>query len=134
MRFEFYVLNYDFNGKEVKMYNIFNNCKVQECVEKEVKRYLRSPIKYKNKTLLKETQQYGFEALESEVDWIIKWQEWGRHEYEISAGEPFEDDCSKLKRWDCYQQAHANIKMITYEVIRQYKEQIKKEKNKNAST
>ena len=30
---------------------------------------------------------------------------------------------------DCYEQAHMNIEMITREVIRQYKEQKKKEKD-----
>ena len=48
MQFEFYVLNYDTNKKKVINYNIFNNINVQEWTEKEVRKYLRSPKKYKH--------------------------------------------------------------------------------------
>ena len=50
------------------------------------------------------------------------------YEYEISVGGVFEKDCNKLEKWDCYGQAKPNMKIITREVIRQYKEQ-KKEKD-----
>lgn len=70
---------------------------------------------------------YGFDALVNEIDSIIRWQEWSRREYEVSVGDAFETDCEKLEKWDCYGQAKPNMKMITYEVIRQYKEQKKKE-------
>ena len=137
MRFEFYVLNYDFNRKKVINYNIFNNINVQEWTEKAVRKYLRSPkkykhiIQYKNEFLGKEEIAiYGFEALVEEIDGIIHWQEWSRREYEISVGDAFEDDCNKLEKIDCYYQAHANIKTIVREVIYQYKQQLKQEKNK----
>ena len=48
MQFEYYVLNYDTNKKKVINYNIFNNINVQECTEKEVRKYLRAPKKYKH--------------------------------------------------------------------------------------
>lgn len=126
MRFEFYVLNYDTNRKKVFMFNIFNNIRVQECTEKAIKKYLRSPKKFtytpynKNKETL-----YGFDALVKEIDSIIKWQEWSRVQYEISVGDAFEDDCNKLEKWDCYQQAQPNMEIITREVIFQYKQQLK---------
>ena len=136
MQFEFYVLNYDFNKKKVVNYNIFNNINVQECTEKEVRKYLRAPKKYKhivqyeNKFLgREEITIYGFDALVEEIDSIIAWQERGRREYEVSVGDAFETDCGKLEKWDCYGQAKPNMKMITYEVIRQYKEQKKKAKD-----
>ena len=62
-----------------------------------------------------------------EIDSIIKWCEWSKREYEISVADAFETDCEKLEKWDCYGQAKPNMKMITYEVIRQYKEQKKGE-------
>ena len=74
------------------------------------------------------TVVYGFEALVKEIDSIIAWQERGRREYEVSIGDAFETDCEKLEKWDCYGQAKPNMKMITYEVIRQYKEQKKEER------
>ena len=48
MQFEYYVLNYDTNKKKVINYNIFNNISVQEWTEKEVRKYLRAPKKYKH--------------------------------------------------------------------------------------
>ena len=132
MQFEFYVLNYDCNKKKVINYNIFNNIRVQEWTEKEVRKYLRAPKKYKhivqyeNKFLdREEIAIYGFDALVEEINSIIAWQERGRREYECSVADAFETDCEKLEKWDCYGQSKPNMKMITYEVIRQYKEQKK---------
>ena len=136
MQFEFYVLNYDTNKKKVINYNIFNNINVQEYTEKEVGKYLRSPKKYKHIVQHKndflgreEIAVYGFDALVKEIDSIIRWQEWSRREFEVSVGDAFETDCEKLEKWDCYRQAKPNIEMITREVIWQYKQQQKKEKD-----
>ena len=129
MQFEFYVLNYDFNKKKVVNYNVFNNILVQEHTEKAVRKYLRSPKNYKHVVQHKndflgreEIAVYGFDALVREIDGIIKWCEWSKREYEISVADAFETDCEKLEKWDCYGQAKPNMKMITYEVIRQYKQ------------
>ena len=126
MQFEFFVLNYDFNRRKVINYNIFNNILVQEWTEKAVKKYLRSPKKFSYIPFGKdETTIYGFEALVREIESTIRWQEWGRREYEISVGDAFETDTDELEKWDCYMQAKPNMVIITHEVIRQYKEQLK---------
>ena len=128
MQFEFYVLNYDFNRKKVEMFNIFNNILVQEWTEKEVRKYLRSPKKFVYKSSHKDIEPiHGFDALVKEIDGIIKWQEWSRSQYECSVGYAFETDCNKVEKIDCYYQAHANAEIITHTVLRQYKEQLKKE-------
>ena len=134
MKFEFYVLNYDTNRKKIINYNIFNNIRVQEWTEKAVRKYLRAPkkfkhiVQYENKFLdREEIAIYGFDALVKEIDGIIKWGEWSRREYEISVGDAFESDINKLEKWDCYAQAKPNMVIIAHEVIRQYKEQLKKE-------
>ena len=134
MKFEYYVLNYDFNKKKVVNYNIFNNIRVQEWTEKEVRKYLRAPKKYKhivqyeNKFLgREEIAVYGFDALVEEIDRTIAWQERGRCEYECSVGDAFETDINNYEKWDTYSQAKPNMAIITHEVIRQYKEQLKKE-------
>ena len=132
MKFEFYVLNYNHNKQKVEMFNIFQNIRVQESTEKAVKKYLRNPKNFAYKPFWKdENVIYGFDALVREVDSVIAWQERGRSEYECSCGYAFEMDCKKLEKIDCWYQAHANIKMITHEVIRQYKEQLKEEKKVN---
>ena len=96
MQFEYYVLNYDTNKKKVINYNIFNNINDQECTEKEVRKYLRAPKKYKHIVRYKndflgreEIAVYGFDALAKEIDSIIAWQEHGRREYEVSVGDAF---------------------------------------------
>lgn len=133
MKFEFYVLNYDFNGKRVENFNIFNNISLNNAVEKEVRKYLRSPSKYyymKHGLWVGEhTYIYGFDGLCETIKMLIMWQEWSRREYEISVGDAFEDDLSKFEKWDCYRQCMPNIAIITREVIWQYKQQDKKEKN-----
>lgn len=129
MQFEFYVLNYDFNNKKVRMFNIFNNALVQEYTEKAIRKYLRSPKNYKYKSLYKDKETVcGFDALVKEIDSIIHWQEFSRVEYELSCGYAFETDCNKLEKIDCYYQAHANAEIIAHTVLRQYKEQLKKQK------
>ena len=126
MRFEYYVLNHNFNRDKIGLFNIFDNCYVQERTEKEIRKYLRSPKNYKYDSFFKDEEPvYGFDALVKEIDSIIRWQEWSRREFEVSVGDAFETDCEKLEKWDCYGQAKPNMKMITYEVIRQYKEQKK---------
>ena len=134
MQFEFYVLNYDLNKKKVINYNIFNNINVQEYTEKTVKKYLRAPKKYKHIVQYKndflgreEIAVYGFDALVEEIDRTIAWQERGRCEYECSVGDAFETDINNYEKWDTYSQAKPNMAIITHEVIRQYKEQLKKE-------
>ena len=135
MQFEFYVLNYDTNKKKVINYNIFNNINVQEWTEKEVRKYLRAPKKYKhivqyeNKILgREEIAIYGFDALVEEIDRTIAWQERGRREYECSVGDAFTTDCNKLEKIDCYYQSKPNMEIIAREVIFQYKKQLR-EKN-----
>ena len=134
MQFEFYVLNYDFNKKKVVNYNIFNNINVQEWTEKAVRKYLRAPkkfkhtVQYENKFLgREEIALYGFDALVEEIDRTIAWGERGRREYEVSVGDAFETDINNYEKWDTYSQAKPNMAIITHEVIRQYKEQLKKE-------
>ena len=126
MQFEFYVINYNINKRKTEMFNIFQNCMVQKYTEKEIKKYLRSPRKYKYETFSKEVT-YGFEGLCKHIDSIIAWQERGRCEYEISAGNKFEDNCNNLNSWDCYEQAHANIETIVRDCIHQFKSQKKQE-------
>ena len=128
MQFEFYVLNYDCNKKEVINFNIFNNIRVQEWTEKAVRKYLRAPKKFSYTPFGKDVETiYGFDALVREMDSIIRCEEWSRRQYEIGVCDAFESDINKLEKWDVYQQAKSNMVMITHEVIRQYKEQLNKE-------
>ena len=129
MQFKYYVLNYDCNSKKIVPFNIFRNILVQEWTEKAVRKYLRSPKNFTYKSFDGQEILHGFDALVKELDGIIKWQEWSRRQYEVSVGDAFEDNCEKLEKWDCYGQAKPNMKMITYEVIRQYKQQKKKDGN-----
>ena len=154
MQFEYYVLNYDTNKNKVIPFNIFRNINVQEYTEKAVRKYLRSPKNYKfERSYRNEEPVYGFDALIKEIDSIIRWQERGRREYEISVSDAFVTEISdivreiekgnltndnlydelkkigqrnpELEKWDTYSQAKPNIELIAHEVIRQYKEQKK---------
>ena len=128
IQFEYYVLNYNHNKKQIEPYNIFNNIYVQEYTEREVKKYVRSPKNYTYKSFDGKEEIYGFDGLVKELDSIIQWQEWGRREYECSVGDAFTTDCNKLEKIDCYYQSKPNMEIIAREVIFQYKKQLK-EKN-----
>lgn len=158
MKFEYYVMNESFNNGKIEMFNIFQNYLVQERIEKEIKKYLRSPNKYKyikNEFSKEEIVIYGFEALCEEVRRTIQWQMWSRRQYEIAVGslstveisdvlrdidkyntlEELKEELEKinkrnrhLEKWDCYKQCELNIPMITRECIYQYKQYIKNKK------
>jgi len=161
MRFEYYVLNESFNRNEVKMFNVFDNVYVHEESKKAVKKYLRVPSQYQYRTIDGEVL-YGWDAFVYSIDRIIKYEEWGRCEYEIAVGTAFitearevlqdilkenegdmiprsvieeklnnrriQDD--RLQKVDCYMQCKPNMEMICHEIVRQYKEQLKTEKEK----
>ena len=132
MQFEFYVLNYDTNRNKVIMFNIFQNSNVQEWTEKAVKKYVRAPKKFTYEPYNKnEEVLYGFDALVREIDRIIKHEQWSRRQYEISVSDAFTTDCDKLEKWDCYKQSKPNMEMIAREVLWQYKQQLKLEKEFN---
>ena len=133
MRFEFYVLNYDCNNKKVINYNIFNNIRVQEWTEKAVKKYLRAPKKFKHESFFSKEVVYGFDALVREMESIIRNQQWSRREYEISVSDAFTTDINKFEKWDVYSQCKPNMEIIAHTIIRQFKEQKKKEREKSES-
>ena len=157
MQFEFYVLNLDFNRDKIVNFNIFNNIHVQERTEKAVRKYLRNPKKFKYESFYKDVEPiYGFDALCKEIEGIIRHEEWSRCEYEIAVGSHFITEIydvlrevergsiaienlydelkkidsrnSKLEKVDCFMQARPNIEIIAHTVLRQYKEQLKKQK------
>lgn len=131
--FEFYVLNYNHNSKKVEMFNIFNNWVLDEAVQKEVKKYLRSSGKYKYTEYNYKTKEnnyiFGFEGFKQKILSLIKWQESCRCEYEIGVTEPFTQDLNTIEKWDCYMQCKPNIEIICHEVIRQYKTAMKNKEN-----
>ena len=129
MQFKYYVLNYDCNAKKIVPFNIFRNIHVQEWTEKAVRKYLHSPKNFTYKSFDGKEILHGFDALVKELDGIIKSEEWSRREYEISVGDLFETDINNYEKWDTYSQAKPNMVIIAHEVIRQYKEQKKKDGN-----
>ena len=158
VRFEYYVLNYDFNKKKIVNYNIFNNIRVQEWTEKAIRKYLRSPKNYKYDSFFKDEEpMYGFDGLCKRFEQILRCEECSRCEYEIAVGGIFITELSdiiravereeitvdevyeeiqkknkrnsKLEKWDCFQQAQKNIPMIMRECIWQYKQQKNKTKD-----
>lgn len=99
---------------------------------------------------------YGFDAFCAEIRSILMNQLWARREYEISVSDAFVCEISdvvnkldqfetldelkeymikinkrneSLEKWDCFAQCEKNIPVIAREVIYQYKQQIKEQKN-----
>ena len=98
MRFEYYVLNYNFNKHEIVSYNIFNNSLVQKDVEKAVREYLKNPNYYTYYDFCKEETYYGFDGLCEAIKTAIKSEEWCRCEYEIAVGSIHSRDLNELEK------------------------------------
>lgn len=135
VNFKYYVLNYDINGRKVEMFNVFQNSAVNKYANKEVRKFIRNQKAYYHKEYItrypepmEEKRTYGFEGFVKGLRSIIRWQEWSRREYEISVGDAFETDCTKLEKWDCADQCEPNMEMIAREIIYQYKQAMKDEK------
>lgn len=131
MQFEWYVLNYNCNGKMVERFNIFRNCHVQELTEKAIKKYLRSPSKYKYvkqyacriselRINREEISLYGFYGLCAEIRAILMNQLWSRREYEISVSDAFVVEVSDVIN-----------DLNKYDDINKFKEYLIKTSNKN---
>ena len=88
LKFEWNVLNYNFNAKKIEFYNIFNNTRVNENTNKLC-------VDYKKKKM-------SFDDFVDELD-----------------------RCTNLKKFDCYDQAHANIRIIAKYVLEEYYPQMK---------
>lgn len=128
--FKFYVMNYDTNKKEVYMFNIFDNINVNDWTLTEIKKYVRSPKKYKCRVHWDNSEYlYGFEALCKELRSILMNQLWSRVQYEIEVGDAFEEDINKFEKWDCFKQCEPNIPIIARECIYQYKQYLKEKNN-----
>lgn len=104
-----YVLNYDFNKKQVVDFNIFNNWRFAEAVEEAVDIYYK--------------QNLTIEDLIEKIDSVAKWQFWSRREYEISVGDLFEQDLDKYEKIDVYRQIAKNIENLTIYVLNKYNTQ-----------
>lgn len=147
MRFEYYVLNWNFNERKIERFNIFNNYYVNDRCVKAVKKYLRAPSKFRFVTR-DDKELFGFDALCEEVRRTIAWEEAFRCEYEIAVGDIFTTEIydvvreldkyetveelksvletaakrnTPFRKIDCYYQSEMNVPMITREIIWQYK-------------
>lgn len=155
-KFEFYVLNYDSNSKKIISFNIFNNSTVYNRTLSAVKKYCRSPKNYSYTKIAcrneKDEKIYGFKGFCKELESIIMYEEWGRIQYEIVAGDVIEfNGCCKgkenettedklkrlqkaekaiksLEKIDCYTQASPNTEVIARDVIYKYRQWVKLQK------
>lgn len=131
LKFEWYVVNENFNKNKIEMFNIFNNWKVNEHTNKLC-------VDYKKKHM-------SFEEFTEELKQIIKWQEWSRCEYEVcvagwpptyldkdgkrichynnNENEPIYD--VKMEKIDCYWQCVPNMKIIAKYVLEEYYPRLK---------
>lgn len=92
---KWYVLNWDFNGKRLENYNIFQNAKfndgVKELLEKGVGEY---------------------EVFVEELTSLARYCFWCKAEYEIMIGDLFVKDVNELTKVDIYSQIVPNIERI----------------------
>lgn len=110
LKFEWYVLNDNFNRKEIVPFNIFNNITVNQRTNKLCSRY--------------KTHKMSFEDFTEQLRRIIMCEEWSRCEYEILVNGMFSDE-DRVQKIDCYAQALPNIKIIAKYVLEEYYPKLK---------
>ena len=103
MKLEFYTMRHDFNTKKVYWFNIFGSNQVYNDTVRAVVRYLSKAINY--------------DEMKEEIDHAVMYKMWSRCEYEISVGEAFESDASKLGKYSVYDQVKPNLDTICRYVI-----------------
>lgn len=108
-----------FNG-ELDWINVFGNTKVNESVESYLRKYVRAPSKYK--------EGKGFEGLKRDISLTLMSMYWSRSEYEFAVTPLYRVTQKYSNRVDIYELCEHNIDAITHELIRQHKEQLRKEK------
>ena len=94
---EWYVLNYDWNKKEVYNYNIFMNAKFNRGIT--------------------EILADDFNEFVEKLDRELKYCFWSKREYEISVGDAFEEDVNKLTKIDVYSQVAPNVKQLAIYIM-----------------
>lgn len=102
-KLEWYVLNGDFNQKKIVPFNIFQNGLVYESTCMLLDKYYAGQVSLADFT--------------DQLDRTIKWQEWGRTEYEVTVN----DLWGAKQKIDCWYQAHLNIDAIAAWIIEQNK-------------
>lgn len=96
---EFNVLYFDFNAKELKLYNIITKNLLEE-------------FKKKTKTLT------STEEKKKILDDYFLYRYWSKREYELFIGDAFEEDVSKYKKVDIYTQIQMNFDVIYNLVVK----------------
>ena len=96
---EWYVLNYDFNKKQIVKFNIFNNIKFYSGVKELLEDYT------------------DIDDFVSGLTSLLRYCFWCKREYEISVGDAFENDLDKYVKLDIFEQVIPNVKVLAYYII-----------------
>ena len=96
---EWYVLNYDFNGKKVEDFNIFCNIKLLRFLDEARGNFIT------------------FDKFVEDLDHELKYCFWSKAEYEIMVGDLFEQDLNKYEKIDVYRQLKPNIRTIAKYIV-----------------
>lgn len=96
---EWYVLNYDFNKKQIIKFNIFNNIKFYSGVKELLENYT------------------DIDDFVSGLTSLLRYCFWCKREYEISVGDAFENDLDKYVKLDIFEQVIPNVKVLAYYII-----------------
>ena len=96
---KWYVLNYSWNDKKIKPFNIFNSVRFCKALNKSLKNFVTMD---KFKEELKSDLMYAF---------------WSKREYEISVGDLCEGDNCKYQKIDVYEQVLPNLDILAEYII-----------------
>ena len=126
MELKFYALRYDINARKVKPFNIFQNIRFAEDVERKMKKYLADPEHYEYQDYhgIESKSIYGEAAIRKDIDLSLKFEFWSRAQYEMCIGNKFEQNPDNLTATDIYEQCAMNFDVLFDYILRSYKEKL----------
>ena len=104
---KWYVLNYSWNDKTVKPFNIFSSSRFCKCLNKSLKGFI--------------TMDDFKEELRKDLMFAF----WSKREYEISVGDLYEKDLDKYQRFDVYEQVLPNLDILAEYIVECHNKGIK---------
>lgn len=98
MKMEYYVLYHEFNGDEIKMWNIFNSTTFYNGVQELLKKFIT------------------FDDFKDKLESLAIWSFWSKAEYEIICS-GLSEKYDKEYKIDIYDQLEPNLDMLARYII-----------------
>jgi hypothetical protein len=107
MGMQWYVLNYDFNGKKIELFNIFDSANFLYGITQALKKD-------------------NYKDFKEEINNWLMYSFWSKAEYEIVCGDLFVEQPEHLEKIDIYYQVKENVDILAKYILSKYNKHSKR--------